>query len=62
MSEPEETHEPQPCLPCQGSGQVISNLAGTRRKVPCPWCHGGGVRIAGADAQEWRREQDAGRL
>jgi DnaJ-class molecular chaperone len=62
MSKAEETQEPQPCVPCHGSGQVISNLGGTRRKVTCPWCRGGGVRIAGADAQEWRREQTASTL
>jgi DnaJ-class molecular chaperone len=62
MSEPEETNEPPPCVPCHGSGQVISNLGGTRRKVTCPWCQGSGVRIAAVDAQEWRREQDAKRL
>jgi DnaJ-class molecular chaperone len=55
---PEEHGEPQPCMPCHGSGQVISNLGGTPRKTTCPWCRGGGVRIAGADAQEYRREKD----
>jgi DnaJ-class molecular chaperone len=55
---PEGSHEPQPCIPCHGSGKVISGLGGTSRKVTCPWCRGGGVRIAGADAQEYRREQD----
>lgn len=55
----ESSREPQPCLPCHGSGRVISNLGGAPRKVTCPWCRGGGVRIAGADAQEYRREQDS---
>jgi DnaJ-class molecular chaperone len=54
----EGSHEPQPCMPCHGSGKVISGLGGTPRKVTCPWCRGGGVRIAGADAQEYRCEQD----
>jgi DnaJ-class molecular chaperone len=44
-------------MPCHGSGKVISNLGGTPSKVTCPWCRGGGVRILGADAQEYRREQ-----
>jgi len=62
MSEPDahESHEPQPCMPCRGSGQVISNLGGTPRRVTCPWCRGGGVRIVGADAQEHRLQQDGG--
>jgi len=38
-------------MPCRGTGQVISNLGGTANKVPCPWCGGGGVRLAGVDAQ-----------
>jgi DnaJ-class molecular chaperone len=59
MNEPDthESREPQPCMPCRGRGRVISNLGGARREVTCPWCRGGGVHIAGADAQEWRREQ-----
>jgi DnaJ-class molecular chaperone len=48
--------EPQPCMPCHGSGKVISNLGGTPSKVTCPWCRGGGMRLVGADAQEYRRE------
>jgi DnaJ-class molecular chaperone len=50
----------EPCMPCHGSGQVVSNLGGEPRKVTCPWCHGEGVRLRGADAQEWRVEQDRG--
>jgi len=38
-------------MPCRGTGQVISNLGGTASKVSCPWCGGGGVRLAGVDAQ-----------
>ncbi len=44
-------HGPRECMPCRGTGQVISNLGGTANKVPCPWCGGGGVRLAGVDAQ-----------
>ncbi|HEX3693527.1 MAG TPA: hypothetical protein VHU13_09305 [Solirubrobacteraceae bacterium] len=62
MSDAEEPQQPQPCMPCNGGGKVISNLGGTPRTVTCPWCHGDGVRIAAADAQEWRREQDAKRI
>jgi DnaJ-class molecular chaperone len=50
--------KPEPCVPCHGSGQVISKLGGAARKVTCPWCRGGGVRLTGVDAQEWRMEQD----
>jgi hypothetical protein len=38
-------------MPCRGSGQVISNLGGTASTVTCPWCAGGGVRLADVDAQ-----------
>jgi hypothetical protein len=30
---------------------VISNLGGTASTVTCPWCEGGGVRLAEVDAQ-----------
>lgn len=56
------TRKPEPCMPCRGTGKVISKLGGHERKVACPWCHGEGVRLQGADAQDWRTEQDrAGR-
>jgi len=57
MSEPDEQSE-KPCEPCRGTGKVISNLGDHSREVTCPWCQGGGVRIEGADAQQWRIEQD----
>jgi hypothetical protein len=38
-------------MACRGSGRVISNLGGTTSKVTCPWCGGGGVRLADVDAQ-----------
>jgi hypothetical protein len=51
-------HEPRECMPCRGSGQVISNLGGTASEVTCPWCAGTGVRVPGTDAQaRWAREQ-----
>jgi hypothetical protein len=53
----EEAHEPRECMPCRGSGELISNLGGTPSKVTCPWCQGGGVRVAGIDAQaHWAAE------
>jgi DnaJ-class molecular chaperone len=55
----EEQREPRPCMPCHGTGKVISNLGGHARKVTCPWCRGGGERLTGVDAQEWQREQAA---
>jgi hypothetical protein len=49
-------------MPCRGSGRVISNLGGTPSTVTCPWCAGGGVRLADVDAQAgWlEREPAAG--
>jgi hypothetical protein len=38
-------------MPCRGTGRVISNLGGTPSTLPCPWCRGGGVRLAGIDTQ-----------
>jgi DnaJ-class molecular chaperone len=57
----QESHEPRVCMPCHGTGKVISNLDERARKVTCPWCRGGGERLTGADAQEWQREQVASR-
>jgi len=46
-------------MPCRGTGKVISNLGGSPSAVTCPWCEGGGVRIAGIDAQaKWRDGDD----
>jgi hypothetical protein len=47
-------------MPCRGSGQVVSNLGGTPKRVSCPWCGGGGVRLAGVNAQEKWIEQEPG--
>ena len=55
----ESAHGPRECMPCRGSGRVISNLGGTPRTLECPWCQGGGVRLAGVDAQAHWREQGA---
>jgi hypothetical protein len=38
-------------MACRGTGQVISNLGASASVVACPWCRGGGVRLAGVDAQ-----------
>jgi len=47
-------------MPCRGTGQVISNLGGTPSKLTCPWCGGGGVRVAGINAQAgWPANQGA---
>jgi hypothetical protein len=54
-----QEREPQPCMPCHGTGKVISNLGEHMRKVTCPWCRGGGIRLTGVDAQEWQQEQVA---
>jgi DnaJ-class molecular chaperone len=57
----EEAHEPRECMPCRGSGKVISNLGGTPSTVTCPWCDGGGVRLTGIDAQaHWGGSEAAG--
>ena len=51
----QESQGPRECMPCRGTGQVISNLGGTPSTVTCPWCDGGGVRLAGIDAQgKWQ--------
>jgi DnaJ-class molecular chaperone len=57
----EESHGPQECMPCRGSGQVISNLGGAPNSVPCPWCKGTGTRESGIDAQQsWLEQNEAG--
>ncbi len=47
----EASHGPQECMPCRGSGRVISNLGGEASKIACPWCLGEGIRQQGIDAQ-----------
>ena len=56
----EEAHQPRECMPCRGSGKVISNLGGTPSTVTCPWCEGGGVRVPGIDAQAKWQEGEPG--
>ena len=56
----EASHEPRECMPCRGSGQVISNLGGTPNAVTCPWCGGGGLRLSDVNAQaKWLDGDDA---
>jgi len=38
-------------MACRGTGRVISNLGGSPSTVECPWCGGGGERLAEIDAQ-----------
>ena len=53
------SHGPRECMPCRGSGQVISNLGGAPSRVTCPWCAGSGVRAQGIDAQAgWPTEPE----
>jgi DnaJ-class molecular chaperone len=49
--EAETSHGPQECMPCRGTGKVISGLGGKNSKVTCPWCEGDGVRKPEIDAQ-----------
>jgi hypothetical protein len=46
-----EAHGPRECMPCRGSGKLISGLGGEPSTVVCPWCDGGGMRLSGIDAQ-----------
>ena len=49
------------CPPCRGTGQVVSNLGGTRSTVVCPWCEGTGRFQPGHDAQaRWKSADAAG--
>jgi DnaJ-class molecular chaperone len=44
-------HGPRECMPCRGTGKVISGLGGEPKTVTCPWCDGSGQRQSGVDAQ-----------
>jgi hypothetical protein len=46
-----EAAAPSECLPCRGTGTVVSFLGGEGSNVPCPWCEGTGTRKPGIDAQ-----------
>ena len=44
------------CMPCRGTGTVISNKGGSAHEVTCPWCEGTGRVIPDHDAQQrWRQ-------
>ena len=47
----------EPCPPCRGTGEVMSNLGGEPKAVECPWCEGTGRWTPDHDAQERFREQ-----
>jgi DnaJ-class molecular chaperone len=50
-------HGPRECMPCRGTGKLISNLGGEPSTVTCPWCDGDGVRLVEVDAQaKWLDE------
>jgi len=55
-TEPADSHDPQRCTPCRGTGKVISGLGGTPSSVTCPWCEGTGRFDAAHDAQAAKRE------
>jgi DnaJ-class molecular chaperone len=60
VDQAEASHEPRECMPCRGSGLVISNLGGTPNTVQCPWCGGSGLRLPDVDAQaKWLDGADA---
>jgi len=42
---------PRECMPCRGTGKVISGLGGEQSTVICPWCGGDGIRHSSVDAQ-----------
>jgi DnaJ-class molecular chaperone len=56
----EASHEPRECMPCRGSGLVMSNLGGTPNTVTCPWCGGDGLRLSEVNAQaKWLEDDGA---
>jgi DnaJ-class molecular chaperone len=58
--EAETSHGPQECMPCRGTGKVISNLGGKAAKITCPWCEGDGTRKPEVDAQtRWSSAEGA---
>jgi DnaJ-class molecular chaperone len=59
MSEQREGAAPDMCMPCRGTGKLISGLGGEPHEVTCPWCQGTGKRIPGIDAQQSPAEAGA---
>jgi DnaJ-class molecular chaperone len=61
--EAETSHGPQECMPCRGTGKVISNLGEKTSKITCPWCEGDGTRKPEIDAQtRWSNGEGAATL
>jgi DnaJ-class molecular chaperone len=61
--EAETSHGDQECMPCRGTGRVISNLGGKAAKITCPWCEGDGTRKQEVDAQtRWSSAEGAAAL
>ncbi len=59
----EESHGPRECMPCRGTGRVVSNLGGTPKDVTCPWCDGSGMRQPDVDAQaRWPHDEAASQV
>lgn len=56
----EASHGPQECMPCRGTGTLVSNLGGEAKRVQCPWCEGDGERKHGVDAQARWLEGETG--
>ena len=50
-NEVEMAHGPRECMPCRGTGKLISGLGGKQSTVLCPWCGGEGLRQSDVDAQ-----------
>lgn len=47
------------CMPCRGTGSLLSRLGGEEHVVDCPWCAGSGERTQGIDAQaRWLAERE----
>ena len=58
---PQGASDARACMPCRGSGKVISNLGGSPKSISCPWCEGAGVRRADIDAQAtWMGRESKG--
>jgi hypothetical protein len=51
--------DPQACMPCRGTGRVLSNLGDESKLLTCPWCQGTGTRQSGVDAQAAWLEAEA---
>jgi DnaJ-class molecular chaperone len=59
MSTDDAPAEAGTCMPCRGTGRLISGLGGKPHEVACAWCQGTGKRIPGLDAQEHPAEAGA---